>query len=429
MKFPKFNGASKLLTIRSFRRYWLASTASALGDNASLVAVPLTAVSVLHATPAELGLVTAIQFLPGLVLSMPAGLWADRVGGSISIMIVCDLISCAAIASIAVLYWVGTLTFWCFCVAVLIAGSCVVVFNVCDIRLFASLLHRSQFIDGQSLLSGGQTAMDLLGPSLGGLLVSLISAPLTILADALSFASSAILLGNIDLRHVRPDQRCRCREPTLARSLITGWQFIRTCRPVRTMLLVAGTANLFNAIFFAMYVAYLERDLRASTAVVGTIVSATAVGGIVAASLTATVSRRLGSRWTLLIGSTMIATPLLLFAVAANAAGIWFALLCVASAGSGGGRTVQNIVIGSTFAAVVPEALRSRVRGAFQTVTGASRVAGAALGGALGTILGLRASMWVAAAGGSLVFLWVLPTAALGSDSTNPAADPTDGIK
>jgi MFS family permease len=86
------------------------------------------------------------------------------------------------------------------------------------------------------------------------------------------------------------------------------------------------------------------------------------------------------------------------------------ALLFAAEFCSGFGLMVLDISIGAIFAAVIPDQLRSRVTGAFQAVNYGTRPVGALLGGLLGTAVGLRPALWIAAAGGTAGFFLLLPT-------------------
>lgn len=125
-------------------------------------------------------------------------------------------------------------------------------------------------------------------------------------------------------------------------------------------------------------------------------------------------ARRLGLGRALLIGSVTVSAPLLAVPAVTGLSPAPAACVFLALLGSGFGRAVQNVAVGSVFALSAPDALRSRVRGAFQTVSFGSRAAGALLGGTLGAAVGLRPALCAGAAGGLLVLLWLLPSPLLG---------------
>jgi predicted MFS family arabinose efflux permease len=163
-----------------------------------------------------------------------------------------------------------------------------------------------------------------------------------------------------------------------------------------------------------MLVLYLTAGLHVGAAAVGVLLSGEAVGGVLGAALTRRLARRLGLGRALLIGSVTISAPLLAVPVVTGLSPAPAVCVFLALLGSGFGRAVQNVAIGAVFALSVPDALRSRVRGAFQTVSFGCRAAGALLGGMLGAAVGLRPALCVGVAGGLLVVLWLLPSPLLG---------------
>ena len=185
-----------------FRRYWGASTVSMFGDQVSSVAVPLTAVLVLHARAWEMGYLTALQWLPSLLFGLHAGAWVDRRGKRRSAMIMADLGRAAAFATIPLCYALHVLTLVQLCVVTFAAGALSVLFTVSDGTLFVSIVEPEEYVDGQSLIYGSRALSFLGGPSVGGLLVQAVSGPYAVVVDALSFLGSAFQLGTI--RPVEP---------------------------------------------------------------------------------------------------------------------------------------------------------------------------------------------------------------------------------
>src|SRR5579871_4195127 len=180
-----------------FRRYWSASTVSMAGDQITSIAVPLTAVLVLHAGAAVMGWLTALEWLPSLLFGMHAGAWADRRGRRRQLMIACDLGRCLLLGTVPVCYALGVLTLWQLFAVVFAAGTLSILFNVGDAALFVAVVPERQYVDGQSLIYGSRAMSFIVGPSLGGLLTQLLTAPFAIVADALSFLGSAFFLRRI----------------------------------------------------------------------------------------------------------------------------------------------------------------------------------------------------------------------------------------
>ena len=150
---------------------------SMVGDQVTTVAVPLTAVLALHAGAAAMGYLTALEWLPSLLFGMHAGAWADRHGRRRQLMIACDLGRCALLATVPVCWALGVLTLWQLLAVVFAAGTLSILFNVADATMFVSIVAPAQYVDGQSLIYGSRAMSFVVGPSLGGLLTQLLTAP------------------------------------------------------------------------------------------------------------------------------------------------------------------------------------------------------------------------------------------------------------
>ncbi len=319
-------------------------------------------------------------------------------------MISANLVAFGAMASIPVCYAFQLLSLWQLYIVVFFAGLCSVFFNVCDATLFVSLVAPAQYVEGQTMIFGSAATATLVGPSLGGLLVQAVSAPYAIVVDAVSFLISAFLLSRI-----RPIESPIKRDKSRG-GLMAGFHFLSEDAKVRSTLAVAAGANLFTAIFYAMFVLFMVRDLHVSPGLIGSILAATATGAVVGSLATGWLIRRVNEGWALLIGSVMISAPLAVVPMTRSITALSLTVLFLGMFCSGVGRVAQNITIGSIFAVLVPDVVRARTRGAFQTVSFGGRLFGSLFGGILGTALGLRSALWIAAVGGTLMFVWLLPS-------------------
>jgi len=183
-----------LLTGRPFRRYWTGQTISLFGDEISLVALPLTGVLALHAGPAQMGYLMAAWLAPSLVFSLPAGAMVDRYGHRRQVMIVADLGRAVLMASIPIGYAFGGLTLYHLYAVAFGVGTLSVLFAVADSTLFVALVPRREYVAANSLTHGSRALAAVGGPSIGGVLVQALSAPLALLADSLSYLASASYL-------------------------------------------------------------------------------------------------------------------------------------------------------------------------------------------------------------------------------------------
>ncbi len=407
-----------LLRDRVFRRYWGASTVSMFGDQVSSVALPLTAVLVLHAGAAQMGYLTALMWLPSLLFGLHAGAWVDRRGNRRTIMIIADLGRAAALAAIPACYALHVLSLPLLYGVTFIEGALAVLFTVSDGTLFVSIVPPDSYVDGQSLIYGSRALSFMGGPSAGGLLVEALTAPYAVIVDALSFLGSAFQLASI-----KPDEP-PCSDG--AGGVTVGLRFIAGSPIVRASLIGVAVINFFNLMFNALFLLYAVRELHVRPGVLGVVIGAGAVGGMIA-SLTA---KRLGSRLGIgrvyVAGCFVFTAPLALAPLAASAHGVTLLLLLFAAEfTSGFGVMVLDISIAAIFAVVIPHELRSRVSGAFQAMNYGTRPAGALLGGVLGAEAGLRSALWIAVIGGVAGALLLLPSPLprVRLPATGPAAE------
>ena len=392
-----------LLHDRAFRRYWSGQTVSMFGDQISSIALPLVAVLALHAGPADMGFLTGLVWLPSLLFGMHAGAWVDRRGRRRATMITADLGRFALLASIPVSYAFDVLTIGQLYGVAFGVGVLSVLFTVSDPTLFVSLVPEDKYVEGNSLIYGSRALSFVGGPSVGGALVQFLTAPLAVLADAVSFLGSAFFLARI-----------RPKEPPTAEpgkgTLTAGVRYIGRSKIVRASLVAVSVINFFNFVFFALFVLYATRYLLVAPGLLGTVLGIGAVGGVLGAAVTKRLAAWLGVGRVYTISCLVFTAPLILVPLAAGPRPVILAMLMVAEFISGFGVMVLDISVGSIFSAVIPDDLRSRVSGAFQAVNYGTRPLGALAGGFLGSMIGPRATLWVGAIGGMLGFLLLLPT-------------------
>jgi MFS family permease len=390
-----------LLHGANFRRYWTAQSISMLGDQISGIAIPLAAVLVLHATSPEMGILTALEWLPSLLFGLHAGALADRLGRRRATMIAADLGRFALLATVPACYLLGVLALGQLLVVTFLAGTLSVLFSVSDGALFQSLLRSDQYVEGNSLIYSSRALSFVGGPSIGGVLVQALSAPIAVLADALSFLGSAFFLA-----------RTRTQEPPPSAekgSVLAGARFIRSSPVVRSSLQAVAVINFFNLMFMAVYLLYVVRQLHIRPGEIGLVLGAAAVGGVAGAALTKRICGAIGVGWAYTLGCMLFAAPVALVPLASGPRPLILAMLFTAEFASGFGVMVLDISIGSIFAVVIPPELRARVAGAFQAINYGTRPVGALVGGFLGATIGLRPTLWITVIGGSLAGLLLLP--------------------
>jgi MFS family permease len=392
-----------LLAERTFRRYWSGQTISMFGDQITSIALPLTAVLALHAHAAEMGYLTAAIWLPSLLFAVHAGVWADRFGRRRVLMMTADVGRAVLLTSVPVCYALHVLTFGQLYGVAFGAGSLSILFTVCNSAISVAVTPGGRFVESNSLVYASRAFSFVGGPALGGLLVELLTAPFAMVADALSFLGSAFFLGRI--RPTEPPA-----DPGGKGSLTAGARFIGHSPIVRASLVSASIVNFFDFLFITLYPLYAIRVLHVRPGVLGLILGAGAIGGVLGSLTTRRLSGRIGIGWTYAIGCFGFPAPLVLWPLAGGPRPVVLGMLFAGEFLSGFGLMLLDISIGAIFAVVIPDELRSRVSGAFQAVNYGTRPVAAAVAGVLGSVIGLRPTLWMAGIGGATAFLWLLPT-------------------
>jgi MFS family permease len=390
-----------------FRRLWAGQAISQLGDQITFVALPLVAVLVLDASPAEMGILTAAVWLPHLLLSIPLSVWADRGRSLRRMMVVADLGRTAVLLSVPVAYWLDLLTLGQLVAVALGLGAFQVLFSVGNSVYFLRVAGRRDLIEAQAAMSASRSAAYMGGPPLAGVLVQVAGAPVALVLDALSFLASALFVRRIDV-----EDRLEVEQgESVRRRLSEGVRFLFGHPVLRAFLGCVTTINFFNFAFAALVVLFMARDLGLSPTEIGVVLGAGAVGGLVGAALGPRIGRRIGMGPAVVLGSVLFPAPLLLFPLAGGPKWLVLAMLFVAEFLAGFGVMVFDIHGNSLSLLLTPERLRARQYAVFNTVNYGSRPIGALVGGALGATIGVREALFVAAAGalGGLFFLLASP--------------------
>jgi MFS family permease len=395
-----------LLRERGFRNFWLATSVSLLGDQIAVLALPLVAVLVLDAGAGQMGLLGAAALLPHLLFSLPAGVWLDRVASRRRVMIATDLGRAALVGTIPLAYALDVLTLAQLYAVTFLAGTLAVLFDLSYPTLFVSLASRDRYLEGNSLVHGSRSFSFVAGPSLGGLLTSAFSAPFALLGDAVSFLVSALFLGRV--RAEEPP--IELEEEGVKARVVTGLRFIGGNPIFRPSLIAVATLNFFNYGFHALFVLYATRTLDVAAGTLGLVLGAGAVGGLLGAFLAARIGRALGVGRAFLVGCVLFPLPLVLVPLAGGPRWLILGMLFVAEFGSGLGVMILDINAGSMMFALTPDRLRSRATGAFNVVNWGIRPLGALAGGALGTLIGVRPTLWVATLGALAGAILLLPS-------------------
>jgi MFS family permease len=392
-----------LRTNANFRRYFVGQSVSLLGDQVSSIALPLTAVLALHATAGEMGALTTAYLVPNLILSLHAGVWVDRSGHRRQVMLGADVARALLTATVPIAFAFGDLTWPQLYVVAFLLGCASVFFNVGYGGFIQTVVAREDYVEANTLLNASRGFSFLAGTSLGGALVQLLRGPYALALDALSFLWSATFLGRIDAKEppgAAPD----------AGGVKTGLRWIRRNAVMRAELLGVATINLFNFVYWALFLLYASRYLHVAPATIGVVVGVAAAGTLVASALTGRIARAIGLGPAFLIGCFLFPAPLLLVPAARGPHWLVIAFLFTAEFLSGIGLMLLDILGGVIQASLVPPPVRSRVSGAFMVVNYGVRPLGTTMAGILGSTIGVHSTIWIGAGGALLGMAFLLPS-------------------
>ena len=388
-----------------FRRLWFGQTISVFGDQITQLGLPLVAVLTLGADATQMGTLTAVGLFPHLLFSLPAGVWLDRVRARRRLMIAADLGRAALIASIPVAYALGVLAMPQLYVVGFLAGTLSVVFDLSWNTLFVAVTQRERYVEAMALLNGSRSLASVAGPTIGGLLVQALGAPLAMLGDAISYLGSVVFL-----RRIRsPEPPIEHEEGSVRERLLAGLSFVIGDPIMRPTLLSVATVNLFTFASSALFILYATTTLGVSPGALGLALGTGSVGAVIGAIFATRIGRRIGLGPAYALGLVIYPVSLLLIPLAEPDMSmvVILALLFGSEFGAGLGVMILDINVGAIIYARTPDRIRARAAGAFRFINYGVRPVGALLGGLLGGALGVREAIWITtiAAIGGVLFL------------------------
>ena len=388
-----------------FLKLWTGETISQFGSQITFLALPLTAVLMLNATPAEMGILGAVEFAPFLFLSLFAGVWVDRLPRR-PILIVGDVGRAVLLGSIPFVAWMGWLSIYYLYAVAVCVGVLTVFFDVAYQSYLPSLVERDQLVEGNAKLEVSRSVAQVTGPGIAGVLVQAITAPGAILFDALSFVASGIAVFLIN--KPEPPKEVSAVKKNIWREIGEGLGVIFGSRYLRSIAGCTGTSNLFSNIIGAVFTLFVVKELGLKPAELGIVFGAGSIGALLGALFAGPIAKRFGVGATI-IGSCAIGGIGFLFTpfVGGNTLTV-MALLIVGQFILSFGGPVYNITQVSLRQAITPFRVQGRMNASMRFLVWGTMPIGSLIGGALGEIIGLRATTLVGAIGGALAFLWVL---------------------
>ncbi|GAB3213776.1 MFS transporter [Marinactinospora endophytica] len=372
---------------------WTGSTVSQILGMTSPIAFPLIAADLLSASVPQIAAITAFSYLPWLVLTLPLGVYLGKVPPR-TVLLTADLVRVVVISFVPLAYVLGVLALWQIYVVVALVGACTVCYEIAYQTFPPALLPREDLTRANARLQGGRAVAYTMGPALGGLLVTVLGAPLTPIANAAGFLVSACCVAAMRTRAAPPGQE---GGGTLLRRLGEGLRFVVTRPLLRASTLASAVGNCWFAGYEALVVVFLSREVGLPTGQVGVLVGVAGLGSLVGAGVAGRITRRLGTARALWLPIALVSPFGLLLPATQPGAGV---LLFVAGALVFCAGFAMFTVGHATLVQIhTPPALLSRTVASTRFFTRSMLFVGGVLGGLLGGMLGTRGALLVIMAG------------------------------
>ncbi len=386
-----------------FRKLWIANSVSSFGSQITFLALPLTAVTLLHATPLQMGVLAACGTLPCLLLSLPAGVLVDR-SRRRPLLVAADLGRAALLGLIPLLAMRGALRIeYLYSIAVL-TGALSLLYDITEETYLPTVVEEDQLVEGNSRLAAIDTAAELSAPVVAGGLVQTLTAPIAVAVDAASFLWSAFWLGRIQKRETQP---APVAQGNLWQEMCEGVAYLMRHPLLRPSTLTGIQWQFFGGMTDALLILFLTETLGLPPVAIGLVYAA--------GSLSALITTRFSSRATQKFGPGPVAVGAALglglgWLIVPLAAGTPWVAFSVIAAGmflAGAGNMTWNVTTASITQTVTPNRLLGRVNAGGRFLVEGALPIGALVGGWLAGRWGLRPTLLFACGGVFMGVFWV----------------------
>jgi MFS family permease len=387
-----------------FAKLWSAETVSQFGTQFTQLALPLVAIDVLHVSAFKVASLTTVEFLPFLLVSLPAGVWVDRLRRR-PILVAGDVTRALLLGSVPVAYWLGSLTIWQLYAVGFLVGIATVFFDVAYQSYLPALVERQQLIDGNAKLEISRTAAQLGGPGLAGIVINALKAPAAIAFDAVSFVGSAFFIFSIRKQEQKPARDHA--SPRMREELREGLRYVLTHPFLKNIAACTALFNFFGNLGFAVLLVFARRQLHLTPLAIGLALTLSNIGPLLAAFNAHRISSRFGVGRTIIAASILGGPAFLVipFAPHGNAA---LTFLIPAFVLGGLANVIYNVTQVSLRQAITPERIQGRMNSVMRFIVWGTIPLGSFLGGVLASTIGVRSTLIVGGIGTCIPFLPVL---------------------
>ncbi|WP_157187013.1 MFS transporter [Nocardia vinacea] len=377
-------------TKRNFRLLWSGQTVSQLGSMVTTVALPVAAVSWLHGSTLDVGFIGMLQFLPALILTLPVGAWVDR-RKKRPLVIAANIGQACAIGSIPITAAWGWLSIYQLYLVAPVIGMLSLISQLSSSSYIRTLVPKGSLQQANSRLQASGSAARVVGPGIGGVLISAFGAPFALAADAISFMISAGTLSVI--RAEEPPESLARRDTTYLSSITEGMSLVYRDRQLRSIIICAAIANLCLSAIGTVEIPYLLNEMNVGSSAVGVIVAVGSVGGIIGAATAGWLSRKIGDGWSIWLGLAILGPFGVFLPLAWHGTGIAFFVLGLFFLECG--ITVSSVIAITFQQTYCPHDMLARVGASFRVLLMGTIPFGALLGGVAGSQFGDRNALWI----------------------------------
>jgi MFS family permease len=381
---------------RSFLMYWRATAVSAFGTYITLLALQTLVVLTLHGSATEVGWLNSVRWLPYLVVGVVVGALVDRHPRR-PIMILTDLVQAVLLAAIPLLWWVHLLSLPALLAVVLAYGTASVINGAAGMSFVPRLVPRQHLQRAHARDDGADAVAMTAGPALGGLLVSVLGAPLAVLVDAATYLYSAATLSRVDVAEPHPSVSATAG--SLVREIREGIRWIYHGSGLTTLAVATHGWFVGNAVVGVVLAPYALKDLRLTPFQFGLIGALGGIGALLGAAVTTRLGLRLGTGRTIIASDAVSTAAVLVMFAAGGHSQVWSFVVLAAGQGLYGlSIGISNSHEMSFRQLVTPDELQARTNTTLRSLNRAVMVIAAPLAGILADVWGIRALLLVAAA-------------------------------
>lgn len=359
----------------SFRRQWLASGISNIGDGMDAAAGPLLAASLTN-DPRLIALVGVGLTLPWLVLSLPLGVIIDRLDRKV-LMVRANVARCALFAAIALLASTGAMNIGLLIAIITLVGVCEVIFDM-SAQAFLPAIVPSELLERANgrLFATEVICNTFLGLPLGAwAFVAAIGTPFAV--NAASFGVAAYLVSSIRTSIPHEAGSSMANEyKSFTTQLADGLRWLFAHRLLRTMAIMLGICNMATMMGQALFVKYASDELGITGSGYGVLLAVMSAGSILGGLAGDRVASKVGTSSTIIVSYAT-------FAIASLAMGLWrnIPIAIIASAATSIAGTVWNVATVSLRQRIIPTDLFGRVNSAYRFIGTGFIAVGSGIGG------------------------------------------------